>query len=395
MATYTEMITRVRNYLDRDSTVITDAQVVDFLNYAADKAYRTLRIPAHEAVVEFTVATSDVVADASSSSGTEIRMAVPNDLIELIYIQKKGTGIVWNQKVDARTFHDRYADKKDSNYYTRIGGNFILHGTLSAGDILEVCYYQRGNAINSTYDITPANYLAQTTKGITTMTRVTGLTVPVTYASSALVLDGDSKPTMILRKGSTYIFDVSSGTMGSKTLVFKDSGGSTYTTGITLTGTPGNANAKYTFIVAADAPDTLSYQEGSTASAGNSVTLASPDSNLVTTLGFKALYFADAATAAQVDALTPTTIKAASETSYTQAIWFEKVYQTNWLRDQNERIILYGALAEAFTYLEEPNQSQVYEARFLKEISELNTEETTRSTSGGNTSVSFSGMGLI
>jgi len=296
MATYAEIIQKVRTYLDRDSGVLSDTQLNDFLNYAADKAYRTLRVPAHEVVMDFTVADGDFVTDKSTSFGSEVNMPVPNDLIELIYIQKKGTGVVWNQKVDARTFHDRFADKKDSNYYTRIGSNFILHGTLATGDVLEVCYYQRGNAVDAKYDISPANYLVQATKGITTMTALQ---------------------------------------------------------------------------IAGNAP---AAQEGSLYFNGSGLTLAI----LNGTSGTR-----------------PVSVSATSSGNNTTQVWFSKAYQPNWLRDQNERIILYGALAEAFTYLEEPNQTQVYEGKFLKEISELNAEETNRIATGGNTSVSFSGMGLI
>jgi len=391
MATYLETLSNVRSWSDRDSTVLTDALIKTFLGYAADKAYRTLRVPSLETSLDFTVTSGDIIAD-SSNTGTEISMTIPSDLIEVIYIQKKGEGMVWNQKVDPRTFHDRYADKKSYQFYTRTGSTILLHGYINEGDVLEVHYYKRLSSIAATYTVNTSNYLTQTTS-LSTMNRVTGLEVPVTYASSALVLDGDSKPTMVLRKGKTYVFDVSDGTMGSKTLVFKDSAGSTYNTGITPSGTPGQANANYTFIVPSDAPDTLTYQEGSTASAGNSVSLASE--SYLDTLDFVALYFADAVTGAQVDSLTPTVVKSASETSYTQRIWFQPDYIANWLRDENEKILLYGALNEAYDFLEEPENAARYKVRFDEEIAQLNTEEHKRQARGGNTSISFSGMGLI
>ena len=294
MATYDEMVSRVRNYLDRDSTIITNAQIANFLNYAADKAYRTLRVPAHEVVLEFTIALSDFVTDASSSFGSEVKIPVPNDLIELIYIQKKGSGIVWNQKVDGRTFHDRFADKKDFNYYTRISNYFLVHGNLSENDVLEVSYYQRAPAVDAKYAISTANYLAQTTKGLTTMT--------------ALAADS-----------------------GTSTILYFE-----------IANNPSNR-------------DIINGVTGTR----------------------------------------PTSVSAVSTGSTTHAFHMEPAYQPNWLRDQNERIILYGALAEAFAYLNEPEQIQIYDAKYKQEIEELNAEERKRVATGGNTSISFSGMGLI
>jgi len=300
MATYQETLTNVRNWMDRDSTVVSDSLLLTFLQYSADKAYRTLRVPSLETTLDFTVTTNDLVADASAGFGKEVSMSLPSDLIEVIYIQKKGTGIVWNQKVDPRTFHDRYADKKDSNYYTRIGSNFLLHGSLGVDDVLEVCYYKRLPKINATYDITVANYLAQTAT-LTTMTR----------------------------RANSYT----------------------------------NSDA---------------YIAG---------------------LGRTSLYFASGTTTSQIDALSPTAAQTSSGTvdgvNYNVAAEMEPAYIANWLRDENERILLYGSLAEAFSFLEDPAQMQLYEAKFTDEIQKLNAEEKSRLGAGGNTSVSFSGMGLI
>jgi len=294
MATYSEMITRVRNYLDRDSTIITDVQIVNFLNYAGDRAYRNLRVPAHEIQLDFTVSSGDIISDASSSHGTEIKVPVPNDLIELIYIQKKGTGIVWNQKVDGRTFHDRFADKKDSNYYTRVGSNFLLHGNIGIDDVLEFSYYRRESAVDAKYAITTGNYLVQAIKGITTMTAIAS-------ASST----------------SGILYFAISNTSGNRDIVNGISG------------------------------------------------------------------------------TRPTDISSTSTGSTTNAFHMEPSYQANWLRDENERIILYGALAESFLYLNEFETSQAYELKYNQEIEALNSEEKKRVSTGGNTSISFSGRGLI
>jgi len=295
MATYAETLVNVRSWANRDSAVLTDALIKKFLTFAADKAYRTLRIPALETTLDFTVTSGDIVS-SPSNFGTEVNMTVPSDLIQLIFIQKKGSGLVWNQKVDPRTFHDRFADKKDFDYYTRVGSTFILHGSVQLNDVLQVHYYRRLVAVDSTYKITPANYSAQTT-ALTTMTR----------------------------RASGY---------------------------------------------------------------------SSPDATLAA-LGRTTLYFATGTTTAQIDALTASTPKAATESGYDVAAEMEPAFIENWLRDENEKILLYGALVEAFDYLEEEKLSAKYKANFEEEIIKLNQEEEKRASRGGNTSINFSGMGLI
>ena len=67
----------------------------------------------------------------------------------------------------------------------------------------------------------------------------------------------------------------------------------------------------------------------------------------------------------------------------------------HWLRDENERILLFGALTEAFIYLEEDTMIDKYKTLFELEIEELNREEKMRQAVGGNVSKNFNGRGLI
>ena len=67
----------------------------------------------------------------------------------------------------------------------------------------------------------------------------------------------------------------------------------------------------------------------------------------------------------------------------------------HWLRDENQRIILFGALAECFAYLQEDDQAQKYGTLFYDEIRELNDEDKMRDASGGNVQINFNGRGLI
>ena len=56
-------------------------------------------------------------------------------------------------------------------------------------------------------------------------------------------------PALTLVKGFTYTFDVSDNTNSGHPLAFKDSGGNAYTTGVTVTGSAGQAGAKVVFAV--------------------------------------------------------------------------------------------------------------------------------------------------
>lgn len=67
----------------------------------------------------------------------------------------------------------------------------------------------------------------------------------------------------------------------------------------------------------------------------------------------------------------------------------------NWLRDENERILLYGALGQVFIYLQEPETSQMYFNLFNQEVETLNIDERSRRISGGNVQMNVNGHGLI
>jgi len=67
----------------------------------------------------------------------------------------------------------------------------------------------------------------------------------------------------------------------------------------------------------------------------------------------------------------------------------------NWLRDSNERILLFGALSQIFSYTQDDAQASKYYQMFQAEILEVNDEDNKRNASGGNLQVNFNGRGLI
>ena len=65
------------------------------------------------------------------------------------------------------------------------------------------------------------------------------------------------------------------------------------------------------------------------------------------------------------------------------------VLTPNWLRDDNEKLLLFGSLMQAFDYLDEPNMSQRYMQKYDQEIRKLMDEENKRNLMGGNIQIRF------
>ena len=92
---------------------------------------------------------------------------------------------------------------------------------------------------------------------------------------------------------------------------------------------------------------------------------------------------------------TNTAFDSNTDPSTREAIYYTGNEIQHWLRDENERIVLFGALAEAFAYLQEDNMHQKYSQMFTDQIELINREETMRRALGGNVQINFNGRGLI
>ena len=310
--TYAESIALLRRWSNRDIEVLSNDIIADCLRYAADKAYRQLRIPPLEHTVTYT---EEALMAATSNSNNRFssvtELAIPADLTEFIQIREIDdfgrTTRLFNEKTDVRTFNDLYAEKyNDFAFWTRqgncillapgfgnVGQNFGSTGTGNSTS-LELYYYRRLPALHARYNITAANANLR----LNTMvdadnplpTEVPGLlrlSTNTTSNQNAL----EVVPVGMLNRTGTTFSDPAAGTTGS----------------IQMFGNP----------------------------------------------------------------------------------------VPNWLRDENERVILMGGLAEVFFYLQENEEAQKYAALFTQEMAELNKEEMMLRSSGGNVQVNFNGRGLI
>ena len=67
----------------------------------------------------------------------------------------------------------------------------------------------------------------------------------------------------------------------------------------------------------------------------------------------------------------------------------------NWLRDQNERLVIWGALQNLGAYLFDEKMESRYEKKFMETIESLNKEEKWRRTLGGNVQMNVNTYGQI
>ncbi len=85
------------------------------------------------------------------------------------------------------------------------------------------------------------------------------VTVASVGGSNRFILDGSNYPAITLKRGYTYVFDQSENSNSGHPLAFRTSDDTSYTSGVTSTGTAGSSGAKTTFVVPSDAPASLKY----------------------------------------------------------------------------------------------------------------------------------------
>jgi len=451
--TYTELVTLVRNWCNRDKEVVSDSIIQDSLKYAADKAYRTLRIPPLENVAIYSKSDLESATIKTTSGLTRTEIKLPADLIEFIQIKEldenSGAIRVFNEKLDIRTFNDVNAEKySNMNYWARQRNTVYLSpgfNTLGNANSIELLYYRRLPALDAKYAVTALNYAAEYLNSLATPT-----SLPLA-ANQRYLYFTTAKDNV----GMNYITAKINGAVNNSTSITNDTRSGTLSVGQELlgvgiipnatTGNPpkiiriitqdeveldtaqtlaDNADIIFSSVNRATAYDTQT--EAITAAASltpanvtattNGVTNGSTTINIDPVASGSIIVGQELSgtgvvnnptTGAPPKVTTAGTNSVVVDTSQiledNVSITFSNTNSTlfigdeipNWLRDQNERVLLMGALAEIFSFTQEDDQAQKYVSIFNNEIKELNDEDAMRNASGGNLQINFNGRGLI
>ena len=174
-------------------------------------------------------------------------------------------------------FDDRYLGAKSSNPSADNDGDSLITGALYFNNTSGMKAYN-GSAWEDLKPTTAEQNNINSLAGILDGTKTYAVTVTNPGSGNVFVLDGVNAPALTLVKGFTYTFDVSNGTVGGHPLAFKDSGGNAYTTGVTVSGSAGNAGA--TVVLAIPKTGTMPARYYCTAhgnAMGNTITVEEND----------------------------------------------------------------------------------------------------------------------
>ena len=336
MATYTELVSMVRDWANRDVTVVPDGVIQSALRYAVDEAYRLLEIPPLEFTKNFVVrgdtattyctytsegvyteAVSNNIKDATLDDNdvnpnvNNASFNVPHDTVSFIYLRTPGT--IKRPEVGA-TVSGTTVTENNQNSYAIINVNDTP--ALKSHTTFKNTLFNEKMDVRAFYDFNDSEVYSNyfTRKG------------------SKIICAGEIKEGDVLE------------------LFY------------------------YRRLPALDARPTLPID----------LTLAQAQAEtdtyqVITQVQWDALNYLEQRT---YDELEGSYVRNKNEVS-------------NWLKDQNERVVLFGALHRVFDYLQEDQQAEKYKSRFAQSIQELNAEEKKRKMSAGSAYVRYSANGLI
>ena len=147
MTTLVKLRNMVRDFTNKDSEVLPDTIVDDFLGWAADEIFNTLEIPPFEKVITISKAGNASFFTADIEAENFTRVVVPDDLTRFIAVTDVSS------PSDPKVFQDRYSYRSfrdesfhrsgDYNIFCRQGGQLLLFPELSDDASLEIFYYSR------------------------------------------------------------------------------------------------------------------------------------------------------------------------------------------------------------------------------------------------------------
>ena len=230
----------------------------------ADGAITTAKI-ATDAVTSAKIAddaiTSALVADDAITSALIADDAITSALIAddaitsaLIADDAITTALIADDAVAAAQIADNSVDIARLNVSDGSNGQFLRtngSGTLSFATVSSEKAYNDWAVKTTAY--TASNRDQLIANGGSPDAKTYAVTV-VDSGGNKFALDGVTNPIITLTRGVTYTFTQADNTNSNHPIAFKDSGGSSYTTGVTSSGTPGNAGANTVLVLAANAP---------------------------------------------------------------------------------------------------------------------------------------------
>ena len=179
---------------------------------------------------------------------------------------------------------------KDTSVTTaKLAASAVTEPKIASGSITPAKFSTSGVAAGNVIKVNDAgnawelgNASSAEVYGFETYFSPSTLTRTVTVAGGKFVIDGVSQDTLDLYEGNTYKFDLSDSSTASHPFRFAtaaDAAGSTqYTTGVTTSGTQGQAGAYVQIVVAASAP-TLYYYCSSHSGMGGTANTPTPANN--------------------------------------------------------------------------------------------------------------------
>ena len=158
---YDALMGKVLSWSNRDSEVLGRSLVNDCLEYAADDAYRILRVPPLESIRTYTINSSQAATGGRT-------LAIPHDLSSFIQLRRQenvqGGGqlgispyTVYTAKNDIRSFYDIETCKPEYFRWTRQQNEIHVHPNYQAGNVFELYYYRRLPVLNAVYVVNALN----------------------------------------------------------------------------------------------------------------------------------------------------------------------------------------------------------------------------------------------
>ena len=180
----------------------------------------------------YSVSGTTLTFTTAPPTGTSVEIMVASSVVVSISTPNDGT-VTTSKIVDSAVTS------------AKIANGSVTADKLAAG---------AGGAFND-FVIKTASYTAVARDQIITNKAVAApATYAVTVSGGVFHIDASANPVLVLTRGITYTFTQSDSTNANHPIAFKDTAGNSYTTGVTSTGTPGNAGAQTVFVVPANAP---------------------------------------------------------------------------------------------------------------------------------------------